>query len=242
MNLKNRRIILMGDKKNIETEERKMKKTKKYFPLVVGCIILLSVVAYGTRAWFTDSASEEAGIELTLGNVEITSEADSWKYEPENTEYNKQLIVSDKTLDAQESSLGETVKIKNARPGDSFSKVFTFKNIGSLASKVAINHDMTSDIPAPFSATFEVTEISKTLSNYKGETVPETVSPDNGVILKGNEEAKIELVLTVDTNTENEFNYQKEAESQQFSEQTVLNLFDKAITVELIQADENIGE
>lgn len=70
-------------------EEIKMKNTKttskkrKKLPLLLGALLLISLVAYGTRAYFSDSATEQAGIKLELGNVKIESVSTGWEYNKE---------------------------------------------------------------------------------------------------------------------------------------------------------------
>lgn len=108
-----------------------MQKTKKYFPLIVGLVVLLSVAAYGTRAYFSDSTGEQAGIELTLGDIDVTTEHGLWMYDTETSEQNANLEEGGNPVKGKELN-GSEVKLTHARPGDTFSKVFTFKNTGSL--------------------------------------------------------------------------------------------------------------
>lgn len=117
-----------------------MKNIKKFYPLIVGLVLLISVAAYGTRAYFSDSTSEDAGIDLTLGNVDITARSGDWIYIPDVE--NEQLTASgttsigetikDKNNFGKEDNIAKDVVLKNARPGDAFKKTFTFENTGSL--------------------------------------------------------------------------------------------------------------
>ena len=124
-----------------------MKIIKKYYPLIVGLVLLISVAAYGTRAYFSDSTSQEAGIELTLGNVHVTGSSNEWFYNIEQGDHiNHDLSVEGKAekddtkskidVKAVNEKLDKFVDIKNARPGDSFKKTFTFTNKGTLSQNL----------------------------------------------------------------------------------------------------------
>ncbi|WP_373471093.1 TasA family protein [Carnobacterium alterfunditum] len=131
-----------------------MKKTstnnrRKKLPLLLGALLIISVAAYGTRAYFSDSAEQQANIALELGNVNISaSEGQNWKYTP---------LTSGGNLDtgnAKNTKLGATLETDNSiidattiskvRPGDSFVRTFKFKNDGSLDVKI----DLESNIPS----------------------------------------------------------------------------------------------
>ena len=49
-------------------------KKKKQLPLLLLALLFITTAAYGTRAYFTDQAEQKAGIELTLGNLDIENE------------------------------------------------------------------------------------------------------------------------------------------------------------------------
>src|SRR5690606_16398859 len=100
-----------------------MKNIKKYYPLIVGLVLLISVAAYGTRAYFTDSTKEDAGIDLILGDVDITTDTtQNWMYVPIG-EKNENLKNNENEIGTS-NELGDKVLLTDARPGDSFSKIF----------------------------------------------------------------------------------------------------------------------
>lgn len=113
-----------------------MKKIKKYYPLIVGLVLLISVAAYGTRAYFSDSTKQETGIDLTLGNVHVTGSSESWKYISTGDDINTDLVTEDDKKVTTIDDLGKAINLKNVRPGDSFKKTFTFKNEGTLSQTV----------------------------------------------------------------------------------------------------------
>lgn len=117
-----------------------MKNIKKFYPLIVGLVLLISVAAYGTRAYFSDSTSEDAGIDLTLGDVKIGSKGLSWAYKAEIGNENNELKNNDKKVDTP-NDMGNQINITDARPGDTFEKVFEFKNTGSLEQVVTFATD-----------------------------------------------------------------------------------------------------
>lgn len=112
-----------------------MKNIKKFYPLIVGLVLLISVAAYGTRAYFSDSTKEDAGIDLVLGNVKIGSEGLSWAYKAEIGNENNELKNNDKKV-VTPNDMGNQINITDARPGDTFEKVFEFTNTGSLEQLV----------------------------------------------------------------------------------------------------------
>lgn len=144
---------------------------KKVLPLLLAGVLLLSAGAYGTRAYFTDSADQEVGIKLTLGDLEITSNTEvAWAYAPEkgnddvldSYDINDQLIVINKdnvTLtiptDFSDSyELASKITVSNVRPGDAFTRKFTFKNTGSLTQKVEID-EVALEGPVPYTVAID---------------------------------------------------------------------------------------
>ncbi|MBT2731133.1 M73 family metallopeptidase [Carnobacterium sp. ISL-102] len=119
-----------------------MKKTstnnrRKKLPLLLGALLIISVAAYGTRAYFSDSATVQGDIQLSLGNVDITTSNDAnWEYTPiegMDTRAEDNLDLDSSTSD----TTGQ--KYTNVRPGDSFTRSYTITNIGSLESKVNLS-------------------------------------------------------------------------------------------------------
>lgn len=110
-------------------EEQRMKNPKinkrNKLPLLLGILLLISAAAYGTRAYFTDSATEQAGIELMLGNLKIESKSTGWEY--------------NNLGQAKPEIQGEgKVLYTNVSGGDSFTKNFIFENTGSLKAVIKL--------------------------------------------------------------------------------------------------------
>lgn len=140
-------------------------KKKKQLPLLLLALLFITAAAYGTRAYFTDDASQEADIKLTLGNLDIENVESKWVY---NGEGNTTLAYSDGT------EISNATDIKNVQPGDSFTRTFTFINNGSLNQNVTID----SDIPAkqataenPFEVNVEPSITGNTTVLKTGETI-----------------------------------------------------------------------
>ena len=104
----------------------KSNKRMRKLPVLLGALLMISIMAYGTRAYFTDSAKTDSNIQLELGNVAVGITDSGWK--KENSESNK-------------SKLGENKEITNfnkVKPGDKFKNTVTIKNNGTLKQKVDI--------------------------------------------------------------------------------------------------------
>jgi hypothetical protein len=188
-----------------------MKNTrKKVLPLLLAGILLLSAGAYGTRAFFTDSAEQEVGIKLTLGDLDIKSENSViWKYTPEkgidnvmhSYDVNDLLVVKDKSDTVID--LGSAVKdsydldtkitVSNVRPGDAFEREFTFTNNGSLTQRIKINDEVLKDKEvAPYSV------------SLTGKV--DTTGVNNGFILEKGKSVKYTIKIEVLSSVGNAFN------------------------------------
>ncbi|MER2225926.1 MAG: hypothetical protein ABS916_02630 [Carnobacterium sp.] len=112
---------------------------RKKLPLLLGALLIISVAAYGTRAYFSDSSTVQGDIQLSLGNVDISTEnTKGWKYEPLAVTGTPELDKN-KNLSAnvdKDESITDATDIKNVRPGDSFTKKYIIENKGSLDTKV----------------------------------------------------------------------------------------------------------
>lgn len=168
---------------------------KKVLPLLLAGVLLLSAGAYGTRAYFTDSADQEVGIKLTLGDLEIKSENTVvWNYTPETGtgldqyDINDKLAVNDGTsttimaFEAGKSvyPLATNITVSNVRPGDAFERTFEFTNSGSLTQKIAINDsELLAMADAPYTVTIGgVSESANILNGFvllPGKSVTYTV-------------------------------------------------------------------
>lgn len=102
----------------------------KKLPLLLGTLLIISVAAYGTRAYFSDSTNQQANIELKLGNVEITTKESKWNV-INGTELESSIVMKD---DQQYTSF------TNVKPGDSFTRKYTIENTGSLDAIVGLNY------------------------------------------------------------------------------------------------------
>lgn len=101
-------------------------------PVLLGALLMISIMAYGTRAYFTDSAKTDSNIQLELGNVAVGIIKEStWKVKDKNQTANQ-------TTSPTEDKLKKTSTFKNAKPGDKFKKTFTIENEGTLNQKVDI--------------------------------------------------------------------------------------------------------
>lgn len=210
-----------------------MEKIKKFYPLIVGLVLLISVAAYGTRAYFSDSTTQEAGIELRLGNVDIKGDSSGWTYNSKGSNDN-QLKDKDGTL-VSGTKFNGIETFTNVKPGDSFTKSFTFTNKSTLNSTFSFNENITNDNSGfPYNVEFVV----KSAKNYDGkvyENIPyQTIeSLQNNHTLKGGESVIVAMTLTVDgVNIDNQYN----SASNKFTKNNVLNLMSNNITVKLDQA------
>lgn len=210
-----------------------MKNIKKYYPLIVGLVLLISVAAYGTRAYFSDSTSEDVGIELTLGNIEIKSDSFEWKYKNFDEGFNNQIkVTNENNMNVPVGEkLSKKAKIKNVKPGDSFSKVFTFTNNSSLKSVFTILDSVDSGKTVPFEVSYQVYQIVN--DKEIGPVNMVDITSQQGVYpLEGDESVKVEMTIKVDTSESvNDYNLKESLDKQ-----NVLNLFDETISVKLEQA------
>lgn len=213
-----------------------MKKMKKYYPLFVGLVLLLSVAIYGTRAFFSDSTKEQAGIKLTLGTVDIQSDSTKWTYN-NNGSYDHQL-KGENNVPIDTTSLSKKENITNVKPGDSFSREFTFTNKSTLISMVNLVPTIPKEIDAnsPYVVSWEVLEYKEGQS-ANVEHPYDSITDSEGTIwykLYGGEEAKVKLTVSVKENITNgdinDFN------SAITSNKATLDLLDNYIEVKIRQA------
>ncbi len=178
----------------------------KKLPILLGTLLIISVAAYGTRAYFSDSASQQANIELTLGDVEIsTDKTKEWKYTPLLTGNNLDTAKAKNTKLGKTKS-DDTMVYTNVRPGDSFTREYVIENTGSLDLKVELEYSgQFSDTVLPLKSVGA--EISKT--NVKVKGTPFLISV-NGLLtnftLKPKATEKYTVTITVDEEANNDFN------------------------------------
>lgn len=178
----------------------------KKLPLLLGTLLIISVAAYGTRAYFSDSRTQQANIELVLGDVEIsTDKTKEWEYTPLETGFN---------LDASEAKnkrLGKSkqdanVVYTNVRPGDSFTREYVIENTGSLDVKVGLDYSgQFSQSPLPNK--LEGAEIN--IPNIEVENTPFLISISGlqtNFTLEPKGTEKYIVTITVDEEANNDFN------------------------------------
>lgn len=165
-----------------------MKKTtanrRKKLPLLLGTLLIVSVAAYGTRAYFSDSATQQGNIALELGTVEISApNSENWRYQPVQVgtnDVNTELKSRDKKLNlVNGGEILEELTITNVRPGDSFIRKYSFKNTGSLPVKLELDQK-----------SFTGTEVFVTNINELAK----------GDIIEPGNSAEYDVTITVPTN------------------------------------------
>lgn len=197
-----------------------MKKTstnnrRKKLPLLLGALLIISVAAYGTRAYFSDSSTVQGDIQLSLGNVDITTSDTEWAYNSIASTNTGNQVIKEDNANLGKNNLVSNISDKgaisytNVRPGDSFTKTYTLKNTGSLDAIVNIksNLDNNSYSGGPFS--IKVNDLKNTYKLNQGTskdfTVTITVDPDlvTNKFNKGN--------FSFDTNNKTTVSYLEQA-------------------------------
>lgn len=114
------------------------KNNKKMLPLLLLALFMISIGAYGTRAYFTDNTSQKGDIKITMGHLDIENgETETWEYSGEN------LLLKGKDINFHE--------VQYVQPGDTFTKSFNFENTGNLYQTVTIKTDFIEEIEnSPF--------------------------------------------------------------------------------------------
>lgn len=114
-----------------------MKKNKIVAFAMAGALLVGGTFA-GTKAWFTDSATEKSDLVITTGTIELeTTVRDEWT--PGYLEYKEGagiVATRDNTTEAKPDGKGG---FTNVRPGDKFFKTIEIRNIGTLAQKLNVS-------------------------------------------------------------------------------------------------------
>ncbi|MDN5373025.1 MAG: hypothetical protein PWR19_2071 [Carnobacterium sp.] len=214
---------------------------RKKLPLLLGALLIISVAAYGTRAYFSDSATQQADIQLTLGNLDIESVGSKWKYTPENDNVNSALLANGAAVtNNMEITPLNAKNITNVQPGDQFTRIFTFKNIGSLVQNVTVNNVVTNDVTSIFNATFIRVEDDGTDSSDQGTVA---LNPTGSVNYK----------MVISVKTDNDFNRTHNRAGNAVAEDIhILNaisdddvatsIIENAVTVTAEQKKNNVSE
>lgn len=163
----------------------------------------LMVGAVGSYAWFTDRASVNGDIRLTMGTLDVKVDADD-----------KEWTVVDPESEILDKTPGK--KFVNVRPGDSFKRELVVSNNGTLEQivKVKINPDLLNHEIAPgvtvddaFNLTFTTDEspfsVGQTEESFKLDSVETSVENGIGGYTSSR---KVILKLEVDTALGNELN------------------------------------
>lgn len=167
-----------------------MKKTtanrRKKLPLLLGALLIVSMAAYGTRAYFSDSAEQQADIKLTLGNLDINPvDEKGWKYVPLGGKENSALTeIFENEKPKNNTELTETyaADIKYVQPGDQFERIFVFENIGELAQKVKVTNGVVDE--GIFDVSFQ--QVDSPTGNNPREAEETTIQKDDKVYYKMN--------------------------------------------------------
>lgn len=117
---------------------------KKQLPLLLLALLLITTAAYGTKAYFTDSASQKGDVSLTLGKLAVANKTTgNWKYAIDTTVSSKnnnlKAGATAIALSASaEQEISDATDINNMQPGDVFSRIFNFENTGTLDQLVSL--------------------------------------------------------------------------------------------------------
>lgn len=103
----------------------KKNKKKRKFLLLLLALLLICLGAYGTQAYFTDSAQVNSEINLSIGNIKLKVDEEDWVYTPLHTGTSAEN-------QKREVTAGPSLTATNLRPGDAFTKTFTIHNESSL--------------------------------------------------------------------------------------------------------------
>lgn len=194
----------------------------KKLPLLLGTLLIVSVAAYGTRAYFSDSATQQGDIQLSLGTVDISTDKTSeWQYTP---------LTTGDNLDennVKNEKLGESMTDKgkiytNVRPGDSFVRTYSIQNTGTLDVKVELS---SANIPVALSGIGNNSvhpdgPFNITVNGLKDKF---TLAPE--------QELTYTVTITVDPKVNNTFNA-----AQQLNQNTITkNYLEQAITIKAVQ-------
>ncbi|WP_034549616.1 TasA family protein [Carnobacterium funditum] len=181
---------------------------KKKLSLLLGVILLMAGTAYGTWALFGDTKEANVGIDLKLGNLEITSIENEWVYSSSTAEGNKEN--------------SKQINLNNISPGDTFTKKYKVENTGSLPTTIKVSNN---------------NEYSPEKSAYKIaiESISDNFD-SNGTKLFKDATTEFKMVVKVPEDLGNEYNITgKEKENE---DGAILKYMEKNIVVEATQVTE----
>lgn len=198
---------------------------RKKLPLLLGALLVISVAAYGTRAYFSDSATQQADIKLELGNLDINSVDSKWKYTPEHGIVNTALLAGKTEIkDGVEIDKTDAKNIKNVQPGDQFERTFIFTNVGNLAQNVTFKNTVTSD--GIFNVDFEQVDDN-------GSALPEQ---NNSTEINSKKSVRYKMTISIDTDNSFDETYNNKNSKDISEDKLIFNaLGDNAETVDIIE-------
>lgn len=173
----------------------------KKLPLLLGTLLIISVAAYGTRAYFSDSTTQQADIKLELGNVKIATMETAWVHKGNKND----IVSSEISIDDETSYTSYT----NVKPGDSFTREYTIRNTGTLDVKVGLTYKNKSNSNNPINLD-KLSEDQINISNQRIDGTPYSLTINgfqNNLTLvaeegkKENEISEVKYTVTISVPT-----------------------------------------
>lgn len=202
-------------------------KKKKQLPLLLLALLFITAAAYGTRAYFTDNASQNAGIALQIGNLSIDPSDDAavvWKYSPIADIINSEL---DAVYDATTKEITNPTAIGNVQPGDAFTGTFTFKNTGTLTQVVTASNDFTVENGNPI---FDVTVSNDLMNNTSKIT-------SSSVTVKPGETVSVKVMVSVKTDDSYNSTHNNTTTNPISDSTVAMTAIEGALTVTAVQSN-----
>ena len=151
---------------------------KKIASLVLSAAILIGAAGFGAYSWFKSTATLDPNLIIQTGTLAITPQGESdWEVQS--------VTNNNEDLKTEVTDVNVSNNFENVRPGDSFTKIVTFKNTGTLKERVKfeINKEIIND---KYKGLFDV----KVTNTGDGEIPKEVVLKKNGI-------QKVKIVVTL---------------------------------------------
>lgn len=215
-----------------------MNKIKKLYPLIVGVVLLVSVAAYGTRAYFSDSTTEQVGIDLEMGSVRVEDTSNNWSYTSETVEKNLNLLNKNESLDV--NPLEKDVRLTNVRPGDSFEKTFTFTNTGSLDQIVTFGYVDAGDkeVEVPTDNIFDIKWVK---DNTPTEVDVKQINTLKETTLIPGKTVKVKMIVSIPLNITTGIKFDESGANASKPTLNVNKFVGNTIKVEAVQTNANVA-